>query len=230
MRIAVIDDDAKQRKELFSYVEKYFSERGMSYECQTFPWGIDFVSDYSVPYDIIFLDIEMPGMDGLTAAKKIREVDSHVVIIFITRMAQYAIKGYEVNAMDFMIKPVEYFNLSLKLARAVKSVLRRKTFSVVSEGRTIVLSEDDVYYVEGCNQYVVYHTEKENYKVHDTLKNTEQNLSSSFSRCNNSFIVNLNYVSKIDGNDVFVGREILPVSRARKKGFMEDLNKLLGDV
>jgi DNA-binding LytR/AlgR family response regulator len=230
MRVAIIDDDAEQRSTLVEYVERYSKEKSIIIECKCFTSGLDFVSEYNNPYDIILLDIEMPQMDGLQTAKDIRAVDQHAAIIFITHMAQYAIKGYEVDAMDFMVKPVGYFNFSLKLTKAIKHVKSNAKFSVTSDRTTIVLSEDDIYYIEGLNQYIIYHTAGEDYKVHATLKAAEARLSSHFSRCNNSFIVNLQYVTKIDNTEVCVGQYRLPISRGRKKEFMDDLNKFLGGI
>lgn len=228
MRIAIIDDEANQRETLKEYVSQYFSKKQKSYECFLFERALDFVDSYNAHYDIILLDIDMPGMDGMTAAKKIREKDEHVAIIFITNMAQYAIKGYEVNATDFMLKPVSYFNLSLKLDKAITLLSRQRTFSFISEGRTIVLSEDDVYYIEGNNQYVLIHTQKENYKVHQSLKGIEGQFGAAFCRCHNSFLVNLNYVYSIEGNDAIIGENRLPISRDRKKPFLESLNRYIG--
>lgn len=229
MRIAIVDDDKEEREELQGYVQIYCKERKVSCECQMFSSCMDFVSDY-IPFDIVLLDIEMPDMDGLTGAKKLRKLDEHVVIIFITHMAQYAIRGYEVDALDFMVKPVSYFNLSLKLTKAMKIVSRRRVFSIVSAGSTVILGDSDIYYIEGYNQYVVYHTKTGTYKVHSSLKAAEEKLGSSFSRCNNSFIVNLNYISRIDGTSVQVGEDVLSISRGKKKSFMDSVNRFWGGI
>lgn len=225
MRIAIVDDDEQQRVLLKGYVERFFSELNQSFTLVCFASSVDFASDYTVSFDIILLDIDMPHMNGIEAAKKIRQVDSSAVILFITNMAQCAIYGYEVNALDFMLKPVGYFNLSVKLARAIKQVPKRKSISLKAEGKNLFLDKDDIYYVEGHNQYVIYHTGLGNLKTHSTLKETETKLQPGFSRCSNSFIVNMRHVTCIDGTDVVVGKERLPISRAHKKSFWEDVNK-----
>ena len=230
MRLAIVDDDAQQRSLLEEYVKKYFEEQGKVCDVVCFSSGVDFASDYAAPFDIILLDIDMPHMNGIEAAKKIRQVDEHAVIIFITRMAQYAIQGYEVDALDFMVKPVSYFNLSVKLARAVRKVPRRSSIAVSADGKTVFLGEDDIFYIDGHNQYVIYHTVSGNYKVHSTLKEAEKQLSAAFSRCNNSFIVNLRYLSHLENADAVVGSERLPVSRGRRKAFLEDVNRYLGGI
>lgn len=125
MRIAIVDDDAKERSLLKDYAERYAEEKKLDFGIVEFDSGLNFSADYAEPFDIILLDIEMPHLDGLKVAREIRKVDTAAVIIFITRMAQYAIKGYEVDALDFMLKPVTYFNLSAKLSRAMKVVPMR---------------------------------------------------------------------------------------------------------
>ena len=231
MRVAIVDDDEKQRKQLRDYVEKYASEKSLDAVCFEFNSGLNFASDYTEPYDIILLDIEMPLMDGLTAAEYVRRTDGEAVIIFITHMAQYAIKGYEVDALDFMVKPVTYFNLAAKLNRAVKVLPRRNILKLdIAGGGTQIIPLKDIYYVEGSNQYVIYHTLDREFKVHTSLKAAEEKLGRGFARCNNSFIVNLSHVSSITGNDVYVGKVPLPISRARKKDFVSGVNRYFGGL
>lgn len=230
MKIAIVDDDKKQLALLKSYVEHYAQEREKEITTQLFTSGLEFIGDYKRAADIILLDIDMPGIDGIETARKIRKVDSYAAIIFITNMAQYAILGYEVDALDFMVKPVSYFDLKLKIDKAIGRMREVRTFAVVSDGRTCVLSEEDVLYIEGSNQYVVYHTATGCYKVHATLKATEEKVGKGFCRCNNSYIVNLSHVTAIVENDCVVGKERLPVSRAKKKEFLDRLNRHLGGI
>lgn len=230
MRIAIVDDDPHQLSELEGYVQKYFAERRELCQVVCFRSGVDFVSDYRTAFDIILLDIDMPGLDGISAAKKIRQVDQNAVILFITRMAQYAIRGYEVQAFDFIVKPVDYFHFSVKLTRAIRQIPREESISISTEGQNIFLSSKDILYVEGDNQYVIYHTVTGEYRVHSTLKETEKLLGKGFSRCSNSFIVNIRYLRRIDGNNAIVGEATLPISRGHKKSFVDDVNRYLGGL
>lgn len=228
MRIAIVDDDEKQLALLKEYIETYFSKAGQNFTLVSFASSIDFVSDYTASFDIIILDIDMPHMNGIEAAKKIRQVDTRAVILFVTNMAQCAIQGYEVNALDFILKPVSYFNFSVKLMRAIKQIPKDQKISLSADGKRVFLDKSDIYYVEGHNQYVIYHTAAGNYKIHATLKETEQKLQPGFSRCSNSFIVNIRHLNSIDGTDAVVGSERLPISRSHKKSFWEDVNKYFG--
>ena len=106
--IAIVDDDENIRQQLQSYLKKYTENFGEDFVVSEFSIPEAFLTNYKSNYDVVFMDIDMPGMNGLQAAKRLRELDEKVVLIFVTNLAQYAIKGYEVAATDFVVKPVEY--------------------------------------------------------------------------------------------------------------------------
>lgn len=125
-RIAVVDDQPDMRQQLCSMIDQYSRENNCMLEVTTFSDGAQIITNYCKGFDIIFLDIEMPELGGMDAAERIRTVDPDVVLVFVTNMAQYAIRGYEVDALDFVLKPVNYYQFSTKLARALQRVQRRK--------------------------------------------------------------------------------------------------------
>lgn len=111
-RIAIVEDEAAVREQLAGYVQRYTRQYGTQFEVTMFTDGVEILEDYRPVYDIIFLDVEMQHLDGMETARRIRELDSDVLLIFITNMAQYAIKGYAVGALDYVLKPVPYFAFS----------------------------------------------------------------------------------------------------------------------
>lgn len=231
MRIAVVDDERSERSRLRKLIALFAEQSGRVLEVEEYSSGLDFVSDYYYPFDIIFMDVEMPLMDGLECMKTLRKMNSTAVLIFVTRLSQYAIQGYEVDAMDFMVKPVSEANLFLKLGKAIAQAERfARKVAVTHNGAVHVIPLESIYYVEGSNQYVVFHTREAELRVHTTLKKAEEKLGLGFSRCSNSFILNLSCVDRVSANDVVVKGTVLPLSRSRKKQFLNDLNRYLGGV
>ena len=119
IRIALVEDEDIYVKQMQKYLEQYSRENGLKINLKVFGDGEDILEYYTGQYDIILLDIQMQFMDGMTAAEKIRELDPKVILIFVTNMVQYAVQGYSVDAMDYILKPVDYFMLSQRLNKAV---------------------------------------------------------------------------------------------------------------
>ena len=150
LKIAVVEDQQEVRDELCRFIRQYAAENSLQVEVLPIEDGAVIAEHYEPGYDIIFMDVEMPGLDGFGAAEKIRAVDADAVLVFVTNMAQYAIKGYEVDALDYVLKPVNYYQFCTKLSRAVQRVQRRRGGQVVLQlagGGMQVLSTGDIYYL-----------------------------------------------------------------------------------
>ena len=111
-KIAVVEDNDAMREQLCGFIAQYARESGRQLDVTAFADGAEIVDPYRPGFDIIFLDIEMPTLGGMPTAERIRQVDPDVVLVFVTNMAQYAIRGYEVDALDFVLKPVSYYQFS----------------------------------------------------------------------------------------------------------------------
>ena len=149
IRVGLVDDDREHTELLRAYLARYGQEADAQFQAEAFLDGLSFVEDYDGSLDIVFLDIEMPHMDGMTAARIIRERDASLAIVFITNMAQYAVHGYEVDAVDFMVKPVGYFNFARKLERVLRYLRKRtqRTILLTDEDGVVRLSASVVWYV-----------------------------------------------------------------------------------
>ena len=145
-----------------TYIKQYEQERDTAFEATPFEKADDFLAVYNGDYDIILMDIEMPGTNGMDAAEQIRKKDAQVVIMFITNMAHYAIKGYEVGALDFVLKPIQYLNFANKMDRAMQLVENRGSRPVMIQTGTGVKKIDsrDIFYVEIQNHVLRYHTKQ----------------------------------------------------------------------
>ena len=230
LRLAIVDDDAGYRKEIRALLKQYEDEYGELFQISEYSDGDELLEGYKPELDIILLDIEMEFVDGMTAATKIREVDQDVLIIFITNMPQYAINGYQVGALDYILKPLSYYAFSQTMKRAIG---RRKT----SEKKYIVAGErgikqkidaSEILYVEVINHDLIFHTKHGNINAKGTMKETMKELEGlSFFQCNKGYLVNLEFVDAITGNDVKVGDDLLQVSRAKKKPLIDALNEYM---
>ncbi|MBR1843206.1 MAG: response regulator transcription factor [Oscillospiraceae bacterium] len=227
IRIALVEDDAGYRRELKSLLERYGRESGEKFDIRTFSDGDEIAVGYKAEYDIILMDIQMRFMNGMDAAKEIREKDGEVIIIFVTNTAQYAISGYEVNALDYILKPVSYYAFSKTLERAIGSLRRREKryIFITNQHGVKKVEESRILYIEVEGHSLVYHTLDGDFGATGTMKEVEEKVSQeSFFRCNKCFLVNLENVDAVEGDDAVVGGERVALSRNKKKAFMEALS------
>lgn len=139
--IDIVEDDEGSVRALTSMLARYGKEAGVQFTVRTFADGFAFICDYDGSADVVFMDIEMPNLNGLDAAKKLRRVDGSAVLVFITNLAQYAINGYEVDATDFIVKPLAWPSFSLKLKKILHTCARRRAASVrldTQEGQVVL--------------------------------------------------------------------------------------------
>ena len=147
-KIAIVEDQEETRESLNRFVRQYAQEQGLQVEIRLITDGAEIAEHYTPGFDIIFMDVEMPRLDGVGAAEAIRAVDADVVLVFVTNMAQYAIRGYEVDALDYVLKPVNYYQFCTKLSRAIQRVQRRRGGQVVLQlagGGIQLLDTADIY-------------------------------------------------------------------------------------
>lgn len=171
-RIAIVEDEAAVREQLAGYVQRYTRQYGTPFEVTEFADGMEILEDYRPQFDIIFLDVEMKHLDGMETARRIRERDGGVLIVFITNMAQYAIRGYAVGALDYVLKPVPYFAFSQQLQKALGQLEKRERhyLAVAVDGGMRRLDAAEIYYLESEGHKVHFYTEKEDFVVPGTLK------------------------------------------------------------
>ena len=233
LRIAVVEDDKTYAAQLKEYLVRYGTEKNQKISVALFPDGEDIVTDYSAEFDIILMDVEMTFMDGMTTAERIREKDNEVVIILITNMPQYAIQGYKVDALDYVLKPISYFAFSQRIDRALTRVKKKEAtyITVAQKGGKKKLNVDKICYVEVRDHDLIYHSTKGDIVTKSSMKEAEDTLGGTkFFRCNRCYLVNLEYVEDFRGNDVTVASDVIQVSRARKKAFMDALNDYMNEV
>ena len=224
LRIALCEDRAEQAALLIEHIVRYRTERDIAIEYTHFDNGLAFLDNYRKGFDVVFMDIEMPVLNGMEAAKRLRAIDPYVPLVFITDLKQYALKGYEVEALDFLVKPVTYVAFFTMMDRVRKNLAKRGDATVALQlpGGTVKVALADIYYIEVVDHYVVYHTVGGEFRFWGSLSEEEKRLPpEQFARSSSAYIVNLAAVTKVAGADVYVGNECLPLSRGKKASFLE---------
>jgi len=229
--VAIVEDTQTEADTLRQYFLKYSAEKGIEFRVTHFMSAEEFLNKYRPIYDIVLMDIGLPKANGMEAATRLRELDWTTVLIFVTNMAQFAVRGYEVDAFDFIVKPIIYSNFALKLQRALTKLnTRRDTEVILSASDGIYrVSSSQIKYIEISDHKLIYHTTDGTIKIYGNLKEVESSLNSKmFVRCNSCYLVNLNYVYAIRNYIVVVGEDELQISRPRKKAFIQAVNDYLG--
>ena len=226
INIAVVDDDADVLTRMSSYITKYFKNDSSAFKINVFSDGLDLIDNYKPVYDVIFLDIQMKHSQGLEVAHRLREQDKQTAIVFVTNLAKYAIEGYSVQASDYLLKPFTYETFSYSFDKVLSGVVERikNTVDINVSNSTVRLSVNSIIYVEVNEHLLTYHTTGKDYEVWDSLANAESKLQKfGFAKCNNCYLVNLQFVKAFKGDYVTVADETLKVSRTYKQSFKNAL-------
>ena len=231
MKIAVVDDNPKDGGRIKQYIERYALEQDQKFQVFLYASGLDFLDDMERNFDVVFMDIEMPHLDGIETARKMRERDDTTILIFITNLAQYAIHGYEVNAIEFMVKPVGYYNFSDEMKKALRFVKRNEEKVMLFKNSDTVakIPVSQILYLEKEKNYIIFHTERGEFRERGSMAEMEEKLAGAgFSKCIAGCLVNLRHVLKMEKDLVWVGNTSLPVSRAQRKEFAKEFVDFLG--
>jgi len=233
IRVAIVEDERKDAAILVNYLNRYKSEYGDDFTITTFSDGLDIVSDYTADYDIIFLDIQMKHLDGMKTAENIRKLDENVVFIFITSTVRFAVQGYMVDALGYVLKPVPYLAFSQLVSKAVKQVKARQSRDYLHleiDSGFVRLEISQIYFIESQLHHIIVHSEKGDFLTAGPLKRVEQCLADKgFAKCHSAYLINLSHVNGCLQNRVILSENTeLPISRSRKKAFLDNLTDYIG--
>ncbi len=230
IRIAIVDDEKQYADELAEFISRFSKETGVAVEYETFGDGASFIDEYDPRFDIVLMDIAMPHLNGMDAAKLLRQKDKAVCLIFITTLSNYAIKGYEVDALDFVVKPATYELIKIKLEKAITSLKKCELSYVIAsptEMKRVALA--DISYIESNKHYLYFHTSGGEIKMRSTMKEiAEYFTANGFAFVSGSLLVNLPHVDYFKGNEISVKGEILPIARTCKTEFLQRLSAYVG--
>ncbi|MCD7919046.1 MAG: LytTR family DNA-binding domain-containing protein [Clostridiales bacterium] len=233
MRTAIVEDEQLEGDRLKQYCANYEAEKHRQIVADSFSNPVAFLEQYNPSYDLVLLDIQMPGMNGMRLAERLRELDSEVLIAFVTNMAQYAVQGYRVAALDFILKPVSYFQFSQMMDRVFRCLEQRRPASLIvtSKRDTYRIPVADICYIESQNHKLLIHMEGDVLEAWTALTAVEESLPPhQFSRVNAGMLVNLGKVAGVRRDNVqLLSGEELPIARRRKKEFCADLAYYYGE-
>ena len=229
-KIAIVEDETTSAQLLKDNLHRYLSEKGVEFEVDFFQSAEEFLHNYQPKHEIVFFDINLSGMDGMSAARELRKVDKKIMVVFLTTLAHYAVYGYEVGAFDFIVKPLTWEVFKLKMDRIYGYFARSKSvnINVSYRGKLDIINSSKIKYVEVNKHAITYHTTMGNFPAHGSMKDVIKELEGlNFVLCNQCYLVNLKYVNGVKKNICKIGEEELIISTPRHKEFMKSLTHYL---
>ena len=229
---AIVEDMAFDRKILQDLLHQYGEETGAAFRVREYESGESFLSaGEEDPPDLIFMDIMMKEKDGMTTARQLRRDNDQSLLIFVTSMVQYAVQGYSVDATDFLVKPLNYPVFKLCMDRVMRKLRLngKDLLSFSNREGTWTVPVRDICYIESLDHKVYVHTIDRVLTVDSSLAALEKQCAGlSFFRCHVSYLVNLAFVERISGNDVWVNGDRLSISRYRRRDFLDAWSAYIG--
>lgn len=230
IKIAIIEDEIEMSNDLKKHIEMFFNQHEKNISIDIFDNAVKFLDKYKTGYNLVFMDINLPYMNGIEASEKLRQKDPMVIIIFVTSLAQYAIEGYKVHAFDYVLKPVNYYNFVLTLERLLPHLKDNDKSIVIYTNKTsfkkIVIER--IKYIEINNHKLIFHTLDGDYETHGALNDYVDILKDDyFELCNRCYLINLKMVSQVTPDSVIIDEESLLISRPKRKQFLHVLNEFI---
>jgi len=231
LNIAICEDDAADAAAIRAILERYIEQNRYTGEISVFTSGEAFLRSFSpAAYDLIFLDIYMGGISGIETAKRIRGIDPACVIIFITSSLDHSLESYSVRGSAYVVKPIRDKEMQTALLACRETFIKNARYIKIRVDRSeLKIPLTKIFYVESYDKYAVFHTESGDYRTRLTLDEAEQQLGGNpFYRCHQSYIININYMNKLSGNDIFMKNgDRVPMRKNRRDGIRADLADLL---
>lgn len=227
INIALCDDERAQTDYLKSKLDLFAEATHRRFQCRAFTSAEAFLFEYreNNAYDMLFLDIEMDGMNGIELARELRKENDTLQIIFITGYPDYIGDGYDVSALHYLLKPVSTEKLFAVCTRAMELLEKQPRCHLLPVGKEVVrVFEKDILYGESEGHYVNLHVGKTVYKLRMTIPELEKRLGGAFFKCSRSFVVGLRHVARVTKTDVFLeDGTSLPLG----KGLYDSINTAL---
>lgn len=232
-QVLIVEDNADERSRLRGCVEKYASEHNDEFAITEYESAIPLI-EASRTFDLIFLDINLPcGINGMEAARILRTYDETTQVVFVTDLAQYAVRGYEVDALGFIVKPISCYGISRYLDKALRVIRRNtgKNITVPLKRGLRMFPSTELVFAETAGHNLVYHLASgQPITARGSLSKLVEELEGEpFVRIASSFLVNMDHVRAIEEGSVIMSTgETLYFTRARKKEALATITSYLG--
>lgn len=226
MNIAIVEDDNTAATVISGFIDRYSKENSVELYAKRYETADKFLEDTESRYSVVLFDVKMPGTSGMDAAFEFRKRDKTASVLFITSMTQMAQKGYEVDAVGYLIKPVGYYDFSLKLKKAIEiyTFNEKRNVTITIPGGLCRISMNKLIYVEIANHRLRYHLVDDVIEMSGALSRAEEELANyGMLRCNSCYLVNPEFIRSVKGNDLWIGNEVLRISRPKRQKFLEQL-------
>lgn len=231
LHLAVVENEKKASDQTLSLLERYFTSKNLPYRVSVFENGFDFLENHPESFDAVFLDIDMPGKNGVEVAEELRAMRLDLTIVFVTNLAQFALEGYKVSAMDFLLKPVSYVDLAHVMDKIV-GMQSPKDFGdfllPLRSGVQRFRNEDILYIILNGHDVILHSKNGEEVSFRGSIRNIAEKVNPDILiRCNSGTFVSLLYLDRIDGDSIVLqGGDTFPISRSKKKDVLKAMSVL----
>lgn len=229
INVCIVEDQTEEAKRLEEHLTLFGEQANAEFAVSRYDSGEAMLGQYAPrKFDIVFLDIMLPGMTGMEIARELRRRDERDIIIFVTNEQSLAVEGYAVDALDYIVKPVKKYAFFATMERVLRHLGRSASIHIkvdTAEGPRF-LDAAEITYVEVFNHTLVYHTGTQEFQEWASLKKAEEMLGQyGFERCNSNHLVNLRFVKAVMGEELIVAGKRVKLTRSRRQAFLRRLNE-----
>ena len=233
INIGICEDELHYRVNIKDMLGDILSTYSINYKIYEFSSGEELLSNYPKDLDILIMDIQMKIINGMDTARKIREFDQNLEIIFMTSFSEFMQEGYEVKAYRYILKPISERKISRNILPCINEIMKKKNNYLTINVKNYVdrIKIDSIVYIETDRPNILIYTNDNKYTTKMSISKIDKILrEQGFFRCHNSYIVNLKLVESMNSNTLKIGEKYIPISKYRVKELKLALTNILGDI
>lgn len=233
INIGICDDEIHYRSNIRDMLKEILSSNPIDYNIYEFSSGEELLNNYPKNLDILIMDIQMKMINGMDTARKIREFDQDLEIIFMTSFAEFMQEGYEVKAYRYILKPINEKKISKNILPCIDEIMKKRNNYLTINVKNYIdrIKIDSILYIETERPNILIYTNEKMYTTKISISKVEKILSEyGFFRCHNSYVINLKSVESMNSNTVKVNGKDIPISKYRVKDLKLAITNILGDI